>query len=343
MSNALLDFIKGLLGDESLAVQFAGDPHGTLALQGVTQSDLVGVDIAEAVEQAASQLTLPAAQQTAVQNFTSGSASSAPASSGGGGGGGYTPPAAGVAASQAQAVQQLQHVTYVSYPHNEYIQQEINNFDNSTNFDVEIDGDNYGDLEFDVDNQIANAVGDGSVAVAGEDNDVNAATGDQAQVIDGDNYGNANTGDNAAVGVTDSAVNTGTNTGVIADGDVYDTVVGDGNQVANVDGELDGSVLNFGDGDVSNINDSTLDDTAVATGGDATNVSDNYLEDGSAISTGGDATGGGNDITQTTEVYDNDYTSEYTDVDAYDSNVATEQGDGTLDQEAEVNEQLEEL
>src|SRR4029079_16603963 len=118
-----------------------------------------------------------------------------------------------------------------------------------------------------------------------------AATGDEAQVIDGDNFGQANTGDEASQAQSvfgdaqsnsgdgavlagddiNAPVNTGVNTGVIADGDVEDTVVGDGNQTANVDGDADGSVFNFGDGDVNNASNNDVEDGAVAAGGNATN------------------------------------------------------------------------
>src|SRR5690606_29013658 len=112
-------------------------------------------------------------------------------------------------------------------------------------------------------------------------------------------------------------VNTGVNTGVLAGDDVTDTVVGDGNQVVNVDGEVDESVLHFGEGDVTNVGDASFDDAAVVVGGGAAGVvSDVSVGEGAAVSVGGDATGGFEEAYQDV------------DVEAYDSVVSTGQGPG---------------
>ena len=72
-------------------------------------------------------------------------------------------------------------------------------------------------------------------------------------MVDGDNHGQVNTGDGSVLaGDIEAPVNTGEFTGVQADGDVSDTVVGDGNQTVNVDGDADSGTFNFGDGDVTN-------------------------------------------------------------------------------------------
>ncbi len=86
---------------------------------------------------------------------------------------------------------------------------------------------------------------------------------------------------------------TGENTGIVADGDVEDAVVGDGNQTVNVDGDADGAGFNFGSGDqtVASGNNVYGDGIAGATGGDATNVSNNEASEGGAISGTGDASG----------------------------------------------------
>jgi hypothetical protein len=116
-------------------------------------------------------------------------------------------------------------------------------------------------------------------------------------------------------------VNTGTNTGIIADGDVYDAVVGDNNQTVQADGSVDDSVFNFGGGDVQQINDSIVEDVALTMDGDASNVSDNIAQDGGAIATGaGDATGTYDDADQTTTVTGDDGVQ-----------VAVEQGEGNQD------------
>jgi hypothetical protein len=148
-------------------------------------------------------------------------------------------------------VQHLNYVTYQTYEGDEYI---TNMIDNS----VDITGTVIGDVN------------------------VNNASGDGAQIIDGDNFGQANTGDGAIQAEGDvTGANTGTNTGVISGGDAKGNVLGDDNQVAQVEGSADGTVFNFGDGDVSNTSNNTLEDgSAIATGGgDATTVEDNDTTD----------------------------------------------------------------
>ncbi len=258
-------FIENLMNDPATAAQFAGDPMGVMAAQGISEEDLSGVDVYQLAGEVCSTGDVPEGARSAWQGYSSGSSST---------GGGYTPAPAGPAPanhSVEHVVQQLQTVTYVTYQDDHSITQTIidnsvdNSIDNSVDFDVS--GDVHGDIDVDVDN--ANAVGDGSVATAGENNDVNAATGDQAQVIDGDNYGQANTGDGAvqAFGDINAPVNTGTNTGIIADGDVENAVVGDGNTVTQVQNEGNDAVFGFGEGDVTtqenNINNSTLNNSNV--------------------------------------------------------------------------------
>jgi len=309
---------------EQAALQYAGDPDGTLAEQGITDADLSGLDMRQLVADCAAGADLPPSTQQALQNYTGGGGSSYPVA---------TPPAASHTASEV--VQHLNYVTYATYEDNDAITQQLINYeDYSTNIDnsvdVDVDGDVDGDFEVDTTN--VNATGDGAVA-AGEDaegvatgdgavaagDDVeNAATGDGSQVIDGDNFGLANTGDGAvqAFGDIEAPVNTGTFTGVQTEGDVENVVVGDDNQT--VQGEVEADVINFGGGsDINNFADADIDDSAISVGGDATNVSDNELDEGAAISGTGDAEGN----------------FEETDVDAEDSFVVTEQGPGDLEQE----------
>lgn len=315
---ALKDLVGKLLGgDEQLAYQYASDPHGTLAEQGITEGDLGEVDLYQLVEECAADPGVPDHVRQAVQNYGSGP-SPYPVSS---------PPPAGGHPSTADVVQHLNYVTYASYEGDTNITQQLINYeDNSTNIDNSVDVDVDGDFDGDIETTNVNATGDGAVA-AGDDVE-NAATGDGSQIIDGDNFGQANTGDGAVLAGDDinAPVNTGEFTGVQADGDVENTVVGDDNQVANVSGEADNSTFNFGDGDVTNFGDADFDDSAVAVGGgDATNVSNNDLEEGAALATGGDA----------------ESNFQQTDIDADNSIVATEQGPGDQEQETEFEVDLD--
>lgn len=318
---ALKQLIESILGDRDQAAQFAGDPQGTLAAQGITDGDLSQVDVRQLVGECASGADLPDGPRQLLQSYSSGGG--APAS--------YPvkpPPAGGGAQSPEQVVQHLNYVTYATYEGDEYVTQQLINYeeyDYSTNIDnsvdVDVDGDVHGDIDLETTN--VNATGDGAVA-AGEDVE-NAVTGDDSVLVDGDNSGLINTGDGAvqADGDIDAPVNTGEFTGIQNDdGTVENAVVGDDNQVAQVDGSADDSVFNFGDGDVTNFGDAHIEDAAVAVGGgDANNVSDNTLYDGAAASAGGDAAGN----------VEEDYQETY--VDAYDSIVTTEQGPGDLGQE----------
>lgn len=312
---SLRDLINQILGDREAALQYAEDPEGTLAAQGITDSDLDGVDIRQLVGECAPGHPLPGNVQQSLQSY----------SGGGGAPSGYQgpppPPAGGGHASTQEVVQHLNYVTYQTYEGDEQITQQLINYeDNSTNIDnsvdVDVDGDVHGDLDLETTN--VNATGDGAVA-AGQDAE-GVATGDGA-IAAGDDIRDSqlNTGDGAVQAGEDinAPVNTGEFTGVQADGDVENTVVGDDNQAAQVSGQADNSTFNFGDGDVTNFGDADFDDSAVAVGGgDATNVSDNDLFEGAALSVEGDAEGN----------------FEETDVTAHDSIVATEQGPGDLEQ-----------
>ncbi|HEY8471016.1 MAG TPA: hypothetical protein VIL37_00035 [Natronosporangium sp.] len=306
---ALKEFVEKLLNkdDPSFALQYAGDPEGTLAEQGITDADLSGVDLRQIVAECSPGF--PASTQQALQSYTSGGGSSSyPVS---------TPPATSHTATEV--VQHLNYVTYATYEDNDTITQQLINYeDNRIDNSINVDGDVDGDL--DIDSTNVNATGDGAVA-AGDDAE-GVATGDGA-IAAGDDIEDSVlvTGDGAvgAGGNLQAPVNTGEFTGVQADGDVENTVVGDDNQVAQVDGDAENSVFNFGDGDVTNFGEAEIDDAAIATGsGDATNVSDNELEEGAAISGTGDAEGN---------------FEEETEIEAEDSFVVTEQGPGDLEQE----------
>lgn len=274
VAEQLQSFIHNLLTDRSFAAQYAEDPRGMLAAEGVTDHDLSDVDVPGAVREACADPSVSADTRSALQSYSGGS--SGPAHS------------AATTQSVEQVVQHLNYVTYQTYEGDDYITNIIDNsVDNSV--DVDVDGNVFGDV------------------------DVNAVTGEQGQIIDGDNFGQANTGDGAVLAGDDAkGVNTGVNTGINAGDDVENAVVGDGNQTAQVSGSADGSAFGFGEGDVTNLPNADFDDSAVSFGeGDATNVSDNTLDDGSAIAVGGSASGTNiedNDTTVTTTVEDNDVT-----------------------------------
>jgi hypothetical protein len=245
----LTEFVQNIIGDHGAALQYAGDPAGTMAAQGLTDADLTGVDMRQVVGDACEGL--PGGGPAALQSYTSGGSGSTS----------YPAPASSSVSSVDQVMQHMNTVTYVTYQDDHSITQliEDNSVDNSTEVNIS-DSNINGDVDVDVDNTTAT---DGGVASSGS-GDVNAATGDGAQVIDGDNYGVANTGDGNTINQVEG-----------------DAVIGDGNTVdqsdtdidIDIEDEVDGTVFNFGDGDVSNINDSTVDDSAVSAGGDATNTS----------------------------------------------------------------------
>jgi len=311
LTQILLNLVEKVVHPKE-GLEFVKNPQGELVASGATEHDLSGLDMPAIVQQACSSPDFPAEARTALQSYTSG---------GGGGGGQYTPPAHAVTSGPQSMEQVVQHLTYVTQVTNDNdIINEI--VDQSTNIEV---GDDF-DGNIDVDSNNAFADGDGAVAV-GEADDVNAATGDQSQAVQdstiGTNQVNSD-GSVAAGGDIDAPVVLGPNTGIVADGDVEDSIVGNNNsQQANdvdVDGDNDG-VINFGGGPVTNINDSEIDDANIGSG---TNVSDNELDDGSAIGTGaGDVTG----------------SNEETDIDAEDSVVSTEQGAG--DQETDFEQEFD--
>ncbi|MGH3762432.1 hypothetical protein [Actinophytocola sp.] len=272
VTEVIQEFIRNLLTDRNFAVQYAGDQHGMLAAQGVTDHDLSAVDMQAAVGAACADPSVPQEVRSAVQSGYSG-----------GGGPGS---AAGHTQSVEQVIQHLNYVTYQTYEGDDYI---TNLIDNSVDNSVDIEGNVFGDV------------------------DVNNASGDGSQIIDGDNLGQANTGDGAVLAGDDaSGVNTGVNTGINAGGDVENAVVGDDNQTAQVQGSADGTVFNFGGGDVSN-------------------VSGNTLEEGSAIASGGGDASGTN-----IDVEDND-TNVITEVtDSHDTVTAIQDNDNTVNEDNDI-------
>lgn len=236
VTELLQEFIRNLLTNRSFAAQYADDPNGMLAAQGVTDHDLSAVDMQAAVRAACADPSVSPETRSAVQSGYNG-----------GGGGGHSP---GI----EQVVQHLNYITYQTYEGDDYI---TNIFDNS----VDIEGTVIGDV------------------------DVNNVSGDNNQIIDGD---------------------------------VENSVVGNDNQTAQVEGSADGSTFNFGDGDVSNVTGNTLEDGSVISTGegdvDASNVE---VED--------------NDTTVTTEISDDDIT-----VDSHDTVTAIQDNDTTVNEDNDI-------
>jgi hypothetical protein len=281
VTDSLKDFIHNIMSDRQFAGNYAEDPQGMLAAQGVTDHDLSAVDMQAAIREVCADPSVPAEARTAVQN------SGPPPSSG------------GASHSVDSVVQHLNHITYATYEGDDYI---TNLIDQSVDNSVDISGPVFGD--------------------------VNAVTGEQGQIIDGPNFGQANTGDGAVQAGRDAeGVNTGVNTGINSGGDVENAVVGDGNQTAQVSGDADGTVFNFGGGDVTNLGNADIEDSALSFGeGDANNLSDVTVDDGSAVAVGGGSASGSNvednDTTVVTTVEDNDTTINDNDVSVQDNDTS---------------------
>jgi hypothetical protein len=187
-----------------------------------------------------------------------------------------------------EVVEQVQQVTYVSYEDNRTIVEQLV----QNNTDINVDEDAH-DVTIDVDNLTQ---GDNSVGNTGDDATVAGATGDRANANTGDNA-TQNSGDGAVTaggnGNISGPVNTGTFTGVQGNNPtVTDTVIGNGNQVANVDGGGSGDVfIPFGSGNTA-VQHSDVHDANVGVGGNAQNISNNDASQGGAIG-GHDASSGG--------------------------------------------------
>jgi hypothetical protein len=267
------DLLAGIFGSEEQALSFINDPNGVLEDKGLTNQDLSSLNVQQAVVDACNYPGVPEYAKENLESYSSDH---------------YAAPQ-----TIQDVVQQVTQVTQVVYQDNDTVVNEIQ--ENTTNVTV---GDNFnGDI--DVDNVNAD---DGAVANSGDGASVNAATGAGA-------VANQNSDVNAPIV-------TGPNSGVIADGDVGNAVTGTGNTVgaqANNGSTIEDLAQGFGSGNVTQVTDSTVNDSAigpnasnisdlddVAFGPNSTNVSDNTLEDGSGISTGGDVTASDDDtITET--------------------------------------------
>src|SRR6266545_4717422 len=100
VTDMLKDFIKTLLNDRETAAQFASDPNGVLAAQGVSEHDLSRVDVPRTVGEVCADPSVAQGTRQALQSYSSGSGG--PAQSHG-------------PQSMEQVVQHLNYVTYATY------------------------------------------------------------------------------------------------------------------------------------------------------------------------------------------------------------------------------------
>lgn len=239
VTDVIQEFIRNLLTDRSFAAQYAQDPNGMLAAQGVTDHDLSAVDMNAAVRGACADPSVSPETRSAVQGGYSGGG--APASHSGGG--------------IDNVVQHLNYVTYQTYEGDDYI---TNLIDNSVN----VTGTVFGDVD------INNATGDGSQIIDG-DNLGQANTGEGAVLAGGDASGvntGVNTGVNAGGDVEDTVVGDGNQTANVdgsADGSVFNFGDGDVNNTSNNTVGDGSAIATGGDATVIDVedNDTTVTDS----------------------------------------------------------------------------------
>lgn len=328
VAQAIQDLIQRILGDRETALQYAEDPEGTLAAQGVTDGDLSGLDMFQLVSETCGNVP-------GLQNY-------GPSTSGGGGGASSPPPPSSTGQSVDQVMQHLNHVTYVAYEGDETVTNVIDestNIDQSQNVNVDAEGDIYGDISVDSHDSNVNATGDGSaaadegtavsgdeaavaddggIAVSGDGSAASeygpATAGDENLVNTGTNYGQQNTGDEAAQGTAygDLVQNTGDDAAqAVADGGNVNQNTGEFTGIqAGDDANVSGGALSFGEGDAANAEGVTV-------------------SEGGALSQGDGGASGYKSEDNSTEV--GDVSVEVNDVDAYNSQVQTEQGSGDAD------------
>ncbi len=287
VTEALRDFIHNLMTDRQFAGNYAEDPHGMLAAQGVTDHDLSGVDVQAAVREVCGDPSVPAEARTAVQNAG--------------------PPPASSSHSVDNVVQHLNHITYATYEGDDYI---TNLIDQSVDNSVDVSGPVFGDV---------NAVTGEQGQIIDGPNFGQANTGDGAvqagRDAEGVNTG-VNTGINSGGDVENAVVGDGNQSAQVsgdADGTVFNFGDGDVNNLGNAN--VEDSAVSFGEGDATNLSDVTVDDgSAIAVGGGSAsgkNVEDNdttvvtTVEDNDTTVNDNDTTFQDNDTT-VTAVQDND-------------------------------------
>ncbi len=274
--NHLLGNLLGrLMSDESAAADYSQGPASWLADE-IGDTDISQVQMGSVISDTANSLNI---DQSVTETWIQQVAPAAPAAAAGAPAA-AAPAAAAPAAAPAAAApvtlstveQNFNSVLTEVHGGNTEITENIVN--NGTSFDIDVDGDvgggdgyfdDGGEVDIHIDNDVtnANALGDGSVAAGG--NVAGAATGEGAIAVGGNAHGvQANSGDGAVQidGANQGAVNTGVNTGIIADGNVTDANIGDGNTTVdhaenvvsgdnNVVTDVEGFGNTVGDGNVA--------------------------------------------------------------------------------------------
>lgn len=306
----IAEWLESIWSDPAAAAEFAESPATSLATNDLSQSDLDGVDLRGVASGIGGHGLSPDGRH-ALHQFVS------------------SPPPA----HHVTPVQEVAFVTREVHHNNPVVNKIFN--DNSVNIDNSQNLFNQGgfiggDINFD--NDVTVASGDGAVAAA-EGSSVNAATGDGAvanvggevnqasgagsQVIDGGVGGNNASNSDGAIQAGDDVdgANSGVNTGAVAGDDVEDSIVGDENQQAHVDGDVADSAIGFGEGDTSNTSDNVAVGSTVNSGGDSQGFIGNEADDGGAIG-GRDASG--------TDVQDNDTSVSHEDTSIVDDSANTD-------------------
>ena len=326
---SVIDMLLDLFRDDSAQDELAADPAGYLATHGL--EGLTAEDVLNAMPGLCG--ALPPEQADAVRaayglDGPSGSSGGAASSASAAGATHATlppPPAPDPGGDPAeQVLQQLNYFTTVSnYTTQSFEDNDVTNIDdrdttvdNSVNQDITA----FGDVNQDFDNDVVS--GD-HAAAAGDGSQVN--TGDGAVQAGGDIY--------------DSTVATGDVEGSVFD-DATDSVIGDGNQVisdstvgaaafgsgdaTNVEAENanlgDGVIVsdtngdanvNTGEGDFTQIDGSSFDESVVGDGSVESNDIDVTADDGSSVAFGDGADSSAE--SQDVEVYDNSGTVQVAD------------------------------